>query len=180
MSCKLRLMFVTVLPNCLAPLIVQATLGVSSAIWKPPRSASLAWRPAALARMGAMLADSASLQRAPWVVHFRALPFSRPWLPSTCSATGYDALDPKLKRGWGVISYGFGLTRAIWTSGRSVMTQAAACCDTRRTNWPKAPRHQAMSENGHLQRRIACRYTSFGCAMLPPYGHFDLISSSHN
>ena len=28
----LRIMFVTVLPNCLAPLIVQATLGVSNAI----------------------------------------------------------------------------------------------------------------------------------------------------
>ncbi|MEJ1978385.1 MAG: ABC transporter permease subunit [Acetobacteraceae bacterium] len=39
----LRLMLLVVLPNCLAPLIVQATLGFSSAILDAAALASSAW-----------------------------------------------------------------------------------------------------------------------------------------
>src|SRR4029079_17502838 len=57
-----RLMLVTVLPNCLPPLIVQAALGVSDAL---PEGAGLGFpglrSQAAAAGMGAMLADSRDL-----------------------------------------------------------------------------------------------------------------------
>ena len=36
---RLRLMFSTILPNCMAPLIVQATLGSRTRSWTPPGSA---------------------------------------------------------------------------------------------------------------------------------------------
>jgi dipeptide transport system permease protein len=98
---KLRLMFATVLPNCMAPLIVQASLGFSTAILdaaalgflglgaQPPQS-----------EWGTMLADSREfVLRAWWVVTFPGL-----WILITVLAFNLfgdglrDALDPKLKR----------------------------------------------------------------------------------
>ena len=66
----LRLMFVTVLPNCMAPLIVQATLGVSDALLAAAALGFLglgAQPPTP--EWGSMLSSAREfLQRAPWVV----------------------------------------------------------------------------------------------------------------
>ena len=99
---KLRLMFVTVLPNCLAPLIVQATLGVSSAILEAAALGFLgmgAQPPSP--EWGAMLADSREfLQRAPWVVTLPGLAILSTVVAINLFGDGLrDALDPKLKRG---------------------------------------------------------------------------------
>ena len=48
----LRLMFVVLLPNCMAPLIVQATLGFSSAILDAAALGFWAWGPSRLRRNG--------------------------------------------------------------------------------------------------------------------------------
>jgi dipeptide transport system permease protein len=50
---RLRLMFVTILPNCMAPLIVQAALSFSSAILDAAASDFLAWVPSRPRRSGA-------------------------------------------------------------------------------------------------------------------------------
>ena len=85
----LRLMFVTILPNCLAPLIVQATLSFSNAILEAAALGFLglgAQPPTP--EWGTMLADAASSSsRAWWVSPSRASPSSSPCSPSTSSAT---------------------------------------------------------------------------------------------
>ena len=72
----LRLMFITVLPNCLAPLIVQATLGFSNAILEAAALGFLglgAQPPTP--EWGTMLADAREFMlRAWWVVTFPASP----------------------------------------------------------------------------------------------------------
>ena len=71
----LRLMFVVVLPNCMAPLIVQGTLGFSSAILDAAALGFLglgAQPPTP--EWGSMLASALEfLQRAWWVVTFPGL-----------------------------------------------------------------------------------------------------------
>jgi dipeptide transport system permease protein len=97
----LRQMFITVLPNCLAPLIVQATLGFSSAILDAAALGFLglgAQPPTP--EWGTMLAGALTyLQRAWWVVTFPGLAILITVLAFNLMGDGLrDALDPKLKR----------------------------------------------------------------------------------
>jgi dipeptide transport system permease protein len=97
----LRLMFRTILPNCLAPLIVQATLSFSSAVLD---SAALGFlgmgaQPPA-SEWGTMLAEAREfILRAWWVVTFPGLAILVSVLAINLMGDGLrDALDPKLKR----------------------------------------------------------------------------------
>ena len=98
---NLRLMFKTILPNCLAPLIVQATLSFSSAVLD---SAALGFlgmgaQPPA-SEWGTMLAEAREfILRAWWVVTFPGLAILVSVLAINLMGDGLrDALDPKLKR----------------------------------------------------------------------------------
>jgi dipeptide transport system permease protein len=98
---KLRLMLVTVLPNCLAPLIVQAALGVSDAILEAAGLGFLglgAQPPTP--EWGAMLADSREfILAAPWIVTFPGLAILITVVSINVLGDGLrDALDPRLKR----------------------------------------------------------------------------------
>jgi len=97
----LRLMFNTILPNCAAPLIVQATLGFSNAILDAAALGFLglgAQPPTP--EWGSMLADALEfIQRASWVVTFPGLAILITVLAFNLMGDGLrDALDPKLKR----------------------------------------------------------------------------------
>ena len=97
----LRLMFGEVLPNCMAPLIVQASLGVSTAILDAAALGFLglgAQPPAS--EWGTMLADAREfVLRAWWVVTFPGLMILVTVLAFNLFGDGLrDALDPKLKR----------------------------------------------------------------------------------
>ncbi|HVJ31828.1 MAG TPA: ABC transporter permease subunit [Terriglobia bacterium] len=97
----LRLMFDVVLPNCLAPLIVQATLSFSTAILDAAALGFLglgAQPPTP--EWGTMLADARQfLEAAPWVVTFPGLAILVTVLAFNLMGDGLrDALDPKLKR----------------------------------------------------------------------------------
>ena len=97
----LRLMLNTVLPNCAAPLIVQSTLGISSAILDAAALGFLGLgAQAPTPEWGTMLADSrAFMERAPWVVTFPGLAILITVLAFNLMGDGLrDALDPKLKR----------------------------------------------------------------------------------
>ena len=98
---RLRLMFGEVLPNCAAPLIVQATLGVSTAILDAAALGFLglgAQPPSP--EWGTMLADAREfVLRAWWVVTFPGLMILATVLAFNLLGDGLrDALDPKLKR----------------------------------------------------------------------------------
>jgi len=97
----LRLMFNAILPNCAAPLIVQATLGFSNAILDAAALGFLglgAQPPTP--EWGSMLADALEfIQRASWVVTFPGLAILITVLAFNLMGDGLrDALDPKLKR----------------------------------------------------------------------------------
>lgn len=96
-----RLMVVTVLPNCMAPLIVQATLGFSSAILDAAALGfiGLGAQPPT-PEWGTMLADAQRfIRRAWWVVTFPGLAILITVLSFNLLGDGLrDALDPKLKR----------------------------------------------------------------------------------
>jgi dipeptide transport system permease protein len=97
----LRLMFVTVLPNCMAPLIVQATLGFSNAILEAAALGFLglgAQPPTP--EWGTLLADGREyIERAWWIVTFPGLAILVTVLAFNLMGDGLrDALDPKLKR----------------------------------------------------------------------------------
>lgn len=97
----LRLMFKTILPNCLAPLIVQATLSFSSAILDAAALGFLglgAQPPTP--EWGTMLAEARQfILRAWWVVTFPGLAILITVLAINLIGDGLrDALDPKLKR----------------------------------------------------------------------------------
>ncbi len=97
----LRLMFDTILPNCLAPLIVQATLGFSNAILDAAALGFLglgAQPPTP--EWGSMLASALEfIQRAPWVVTYPGLAILVTVLAFNLMGDGLrDALDPKLRR----------------------------------------------------------------------------------
>ena len=97
----IRLMLVTILPNCLAPLIVQATLCFSDAILGAAALGFLglgAQPPTP--EWGTMLANAREfIQRAPWVVTFPGLCILITVLAINLIGDGLrDALDPKLKR----------------------------------------------------------------------------------
>jgi dipeptide transport system permease protein len=96
-----RLMFSEVLPNCAAPLIVQASLGISTAILDAAALGFLglgAQPPAP--EWGTMLADAREfVLRAWWVVTFPGLMTLVAVLAFNLMGDGLrDALDPKLKR----------------------------------------------------------------------------------
>ena len=96
----IRLMFTTILPNCMAPLIVQATLGFSSAILDAAALGFLglgAQPPTP--EWGSMLAAALEfIQRASWVVTFPGLAILVTVLAFNLMGDGLrDALDPKLK-----------------------------------------------------------------------------------
>ena len=98
---RVRLMLNEVLPNCAAPLIVQATLGVSTAILDAAALGFLglgAQPPAS--EWGTMLADAREfVLRAWWVVTFPGLMILVAVLAFNLMGDGLrDALDPKLKR----------------------------------------------------------------------------------
>ena len=98
---RVRLMFVTILPNCMAPLIVQAALSFSTAILdaaalgflgmgaQPPTS-----------EWGTMLAEAREfILRAWWVVTLPGCAILLTVLAINLMGDGLrDALDPKLKR----------------------------------------------------------------------------------
>ena len=97
----IRLMFVTVLPNCLAPLIVQAALGVSNAILEAAALGFLglgAQPPTP--EWGAMLADAREFIRSnPWIVTLPGLAILVSVVSINLFGDGLrDALDPKLRR----------------------------------------------------------------------------------
>ena len=96
-----RLMLVTVLPNCLAPLIVQATWGLSTSILDLAALGFLglgAQPPTP--EWGTMLANAMQfIQRAWWVVSFPGLAILITVLAFNLLGDGFrDALDPKLKQ----------------------------------------------------------------------------------
>ena len=96
-----RLMFSEVLPNCTAPLIVQASLGISTAILDAAALGFLglgAQPPSP--EWGTMLADAREfVLRAWWVVTFPGMAILITVLAFNLLGDGLrDALDPKLKR----------------------------------------------------------------------------------
>ncbi|KFE34567.1 ABC transporter permease subunit [Thioclava atlantica] len=98
---NMRLMFRTVLPNCLAPLIVQATLSFSNAILDAAALGFLglgAQPPTP--EWGTMLSEAREfILRAWWVVTFPGLAILISVLAINLMGDGLrDALDPKLKR----------------------------------------------------------------------------------
>ncbi|WP_075292557.1 ABC transporter permease subunit [Pararhizobium arenae] len=97
----LRLMFLTILPNCLAPLIVQATLAFSAAILDAAALGFLGMgAQPPTPEWGTMLAEAREfIQRAWWVVTFPGLAILITVLAINLMGDGLrDALDPKLKR----------------------------------------------------------------------------------
>jgi dipeptide transport system permease protein len=98
---RLRLMVVTVLPNCMAPLIVQATLSFSSAILDAAALGFLGMgAQPPTPEWGTMLADAREfILRAWWVVTFPGLAILIAVLAFNLMGDGLrDALDPKMKR----------------------------------------------------------------------------------
>ena len=97
----LRLMVVTVLPNCMAPLIVQATLSFSNAILDAAALGFLGMgAQPPTPEWGTMLAEAREfVLRAWWVVTFPGLAILVTVLALNLLGDGLrDALDPKLKR----------------------------------------------------------------------------------
>ena len=98
---KLRLMFITVLPNCLAPIIVQAALSFSTAILDAAALGFLGMgAQPPTPEWGTMLADAREfVLRAWWVVTFPGIAILVTVLAINLMGDGLrDALDPKLKR----------------------------------------------------------------------------------
>jgi dipeptide transport system permease protein len=97
----LRLMLSTVLPNCLAPLIVQAALGISDAILAAAGLGflGLGAQPP-LPEWGSMLADSKDLITShPWVMALPGIAILITVLAINLMGDGLrDALDPRLKK----------------------------------------------------------------------------------
>ena len=98
---KFRLMTVTVMPNCLAPLMVQAALGMSGAILEAAGLGFLglgAQPPTP--EWGSMLADTRDLMMShPWVMAFPGIAMLITVLAINLLGDGLrDALDPRLRR----------------------------------------------------------------------------------
>jgi dipeptide transport system permease protein len=98
---KVRIMFITILPNCMAPLIVQATLSFSTAILDTAALGFLgmgAQPPAP--EWGTLIAENRDLMlSAPWTVTFPGLAILLAVLAINLMGDGLrDALDPKMKR----------------------------------------------------------------------------------
>ncbi|MEC8631272.1 MAG: ABC transporter permease subunit [Pseudomonadota bacterium] len=98
---RARMMFITVLPNCLAPIIVQAALSFSNAILDVAALGFLGMgAQPPTPEWGTMLAESREfILRAWWVVTFPGLAILITVLAINLMGDGLrDALDPKLKR----------------------------------------------------------------------------------
>jgi ABC-type microcin C transport system permease subunit YejE len=97
----LRIMFVSVLPNCMAPLIVQGTMGFSSAILEIAALGFLGMgiQPPA-AEWGTMLSSARDyISSAWWVVTFPGITILISVLSINLMGDGLrDALDPKMKK----------------------------------------------------------------------------------
>jgi len=96
-----RQMFITVLPNCMAPLIVQASLTFSEAILSAAGLSFLGMgAQPPTPEWGALLAESREfILRAWWVVTFPGLAILITVLSINLMGDGLrDALDPKMKR----------------------------------------------------------------------------------
>jgi dipeptide transport system permease protein len=97
----LRLMFVTILPNCLAPLIVQAALSFSNAVLDAAALGFLGMgAQPPTPEWGTMLAEAREfILRAWWVVTMPGIAILLTVLAINLMGDGLrDALDPKLKR----------------------------------------------------------------------------------
>ena len=97
----LRLMFQTILPNCMAPLIVQSTLSFSNAILDAAALGFLGMgAQPPTPEWGTMLAESREfILRAWWVVTFPGVAILLTVLAINLIGDGLrDALDPKMKR----------------------------------------------------------------------------------
>ncbi len=100
-SGNLRLMFKTILPNCTAPLIVQAALSFSTAILDAAALGFLGMgAQPPTPEWGTMLAEAREfILRAWWVVTFPGIAILVTVLAINLMGDGLrDALDPKLKR----------------------------------------------------------------------------------
>ncbi|WP_445495931.1 dipeptide ABC transporter permease DppC [Photorhabdus sp. SF281] len=98
---SMRQMFINILPNCLAPLIVQASLGFSNAILDMAALGFLGMgAQPPTAEWGTMLSDVLQFaQSAWWVVTFPGLAILLTVLAFNLMGDGLrDALDPKLKQ----------------------------------------------------------------------------------
>jgi len=98
---RLRLMFVTILPNCMAPLIVQAALSFSTAILDAAALGFLGMgAQPPTPEWGTMLAEAREfILRAWWVVTLPGCTILLTVLAINLMGDGLrDALDPKLKR----------------------------------------------------------------------------------
>jgi dipeptide transport system permease protein len=96
-----RLMFNTILPNCMPPLIVNATLGFSSAILEVAALGFLGLGvQAPTPEWGTMLSSARDyIHLAPWVVTIPGLAILLSVLAINLMGDGLrDALDPRLKR----------------------------------------------------------------------------------
>lgn len=96
-----RLMFITVLPNCLSPIIVQAALSFSTAILDAAALGFLGMgAQPPTPEWGTMLAEAREfILRAWWVVTFPGLAILITVLAINLMGDGLrDALDPKLRR----------------------------------------------------------------------------------
>jgi dipeptide transport system permease protein len=96
-----RLMLITVLPNCMAPIIVQGTLGFSTAVLDLAALGFLGMgAQPPTPEWGTMLSNALQfIQRAWWVVTFPGLAILIVVLAFNLMGDGLrDALDPKLKR----------------------------------------------------------------------------------
>ena len=97
----LRLMLLTVLPNCMPPLIVNATLSFSSAVLETAALGFLGLGvQAPTPEWGSMLSAARDyIDRAPWVVTMPGLMILGSVLAINLMGDGLrDALDPKLKQ----------------------------------------------------------------------------------
>ena len=98
---KMRIMFKTILPNCLSPIIVQAALSFSTAILDAAALGFLGMgAQPPTPEWGTMLADAREfILRAWWVVTLPGLAILITVVAFNLMGDGLrDALDPKLKR----------------------------------------------------------------------------------
>lgn len=98
---SLRLMFIEILPNCTAPLIVQASLGFSDGILNAAALGFLGLgAQAPMSEWGTMLSDARSfIESSPWMVTLPGLCILIVVLSFNLLGDGLrDALDPRLKK----------------------------------------------------------------------------------
>lgn len=96
-----RIMFIEILPNCMAPLIVQASLGFSDGILNCAALGFLGLgAQAPMSEWGTMLSDARSyIESAPWMVTLPGLCILIVVLSFNLLGDGLrDALDPRLKK----------------------------------------------------------------------------------